>query len=231
MRRRMAATVRRYVGNRPDRGIGRPVPVAQEGPPLGLQGPTGQDESSPSVPPGENIPNSAARDHLMTRFQRETLTYAAIAALSVVTLVWVIPSYTPPHPGYGVPASLVPNVAVGMILLISVLALAGKLWSFLAARPANPEEAIYPDEDQLDGFSQIGRLDIRSLLRFVVPSALLIPAIEWVGFLPAALGFMLLIQCCCGRREPLAAVTVAVVTVGVLYVAMRFGFGVPLPGA
>ena len=44
----------------------------------------------------------------------------------------------------------------------------------------------------------------------MIPCVLLMPAMKWVGFIPAGLVFMLLIQYLCGQRKPVPAVLVAV---------------------
>ncbi|MGB5467211.1 MAG: hypothetical protein WBM84_14120, partial [Sedimenticolaceae bacterium] len=59
----------------------------------------------------------------MTRIQRDTVVYICIVVASVASLIWVIPAYTPPYPGYGASPALVPNVAVGIMLVMAVLAL------------------------------------------------------------------------------------------------------------
>ena len=62
------------------------------------------------------------------------------------------------------------------------------------------------------------------------------PAIKKLGFLPYDLGFivasivfMLIMQWLCGQRKPLPLLLVAVIPVGVIYSAIRFGLGVPMP--
>ena len=49
----------------------------------------------------------------MTELQRDTLAYGVVAAASAYLLIWIIPAYTPEYPGYGVPASLLPDIAAG----------------------------------------------------------------------------------------------------------------------
>ena len=55
----------------------------------------------------------------MTGPQRDNLMFSGILLCCVFCLAWVIPTYTPAYPGYGVPGSLVPNVAVSTILALS----------------------------------------------------------------------------------------------------------------
>jgi len=159
----------------------------------------------------------------MTGRQKENLTYGGIALGSVILLLWVIPAYTPPYPGYGVHASLLPNVAVGIILAISVVALAYNILLPLLAKSTIPEESQSGDNSQED------RVHLWHLARFMIPCMLLMPAMKWAGFIPAGLVFMLVIQYLCGQRKPVPAALVTVGTVGVLYIAMRYGLSVPMP--
>ena len=68
----------------------------------------------------------------MTNAQRENYGYGGMAVASLVLLLWLIPSYSPEYPGYGVPATLVPNLAAGFILLLALLVIFA---GFCAFRP------------------------------------------------------------------------------------------------
>ena len=157
----------------------------------------------------------------MTRRVRENLIYCGIALGSVIFLVWVIPAYTPAYPGYGVPASLTPNVAVGIILMLSIISL---LTNFLEYRAEKLEEPA-----KSEAIKSEDRVHLWHLARFMIPCILLMPAMQWIGFIPAGLAFMVVIQYLCGQRKPVPGVLVAVGTVGLIYVVMRYGLSVPMP--
>ncbi len=159
----------------------------------------------------------------MTSRQRENIIYGGIALFSLIFLLWVIPAYSPPYPGYGVSAALVPSVTVGIMLVLSLLSLGRNLWS-------GRVEVAKIDEQRpsSDGYRE-DRVHLWHLARFMFPSALLMPAMNWLGFIPAGLVFMLLIQYLCGQRKPVAAVVTAVASVFILYAVMRYGLGVPMP--
>ena len=72
----------------------------------------------------------------MTELQRDTLAYGVVAAASAYLLIWIIPAYTPEYPGYGVPASLLPDIAAGFMLALSLLGLGRAALSW--RRPKNP---------------------------------------------------------------------------------------------
>lgn len=167
----------------------------------------------------------------MTRIQRDTIAYVCILVVSVALLVWLIPKYSPPYPGYGASPALVPNVAVAIMLVMAVLALLRNGFTYWWGRTRRPEESEFPDEGESSGFTQVGRIRLWHLARLVIPCALLIPALYWFDYIPVAIVFMLVIQYVIGRREPIPAVILAVAMALFMYAAMRYGFSVPLPGA
>ncbi len=159
----------------------------------------------------------------MTGRKRDSLVSGGIALGSLFFLVWVIPTFTPPYPGYGVSSALLPDVAFGTILVLSLLSLGHNIFSHFRAKATNPEAG------QSGDISPGSRVHLWHLACFMVPCLLLMPAMKWAGFIPAGLLFMLLIQYLCGQRKPVTMVLVAVCSVGLMYVVMRYGLGVPMP--
>ena len=165
----------------------------------------------------------------MTGLQRDNILFSGIVLSCVLFLVWVIPAYTPAYPGYGVPGSLVPNVAVSTILILSIIALSSNL---LVSRRAKRDR-----KKQQDDGGSVDRIHLGHLLWFMVPSFLLMPAMKKLGgVLPYDLGFiipgiifMLIMQWLCGQRKVVPLILVAAIPVGVVYAAIRFGLGVPMP--
>ena len=151
----------------------------------------------------------------MTELQRDTLAYGVVAAASACLLVWIIPAHTPEYPGYGVPASLLPDIAAGFMLALSLLGL-GR--AALSRRKAGKS----------GGGGQTA-VRWRHLARFLIPCALLMPAMSLFGFLPAGIAVMVVIQIGCGQRRWLPMTLVAVAPVLLVYAIMRFGLGVPMP--
>jgi len=159
----------------------------------------------------------------MTGEKRENLVSGGVALGSLVFLIWIIPTFTPPYPGYGVSSALLPNVAFGIILALSLLSLGHNIFSHYRAKSTNSEEGQPGDIRPED------RAHLWHLTCFMIPCVLLMPAMQWVGFIPGGLLFMLLIQYLCGQRKPVTLVLVAVLTVGLIYAAMRYGLGIPMP--
>lgn len=159
----------------------------------------------------------------MSTRRRENIIYGGVALGSAAFMLWVIPAHTPPYPGYGVSAALLPYVTVGIMLVLSLGSLLRNLllqvWSKGRSAEESRSEAGNPE----------GRVHLLHLARFMIPAILLMPAMMWVGFIPAGLLFMLVMQYLCGQRRLLPAVFTAVGSVCLLYVAMRYGLGVPMP--
>ncbi len=166
----------------------------------------------------------------LTRIQRDTLAYVLIVLASVVLLVWVIPAYTPAYPGYGASPALVPNVAATIMLIMTILSIVRTMVAVRKGIELLAEDSTFPEEGEGTGFTQAGRLDIPHLIRFIVPSVLFVIGINTVGYIPSALGFMLLLQFLVGSRNPVRILVLSVVAVAFMYAAMRYGFGVPIPG-
>ena len=159
----------------------------------------------------------------MTKTTRDNFIFGGIVLSSLVFLLWIIPAQTPEYPGYGVPASLVPNVTVGIILVLSAMVLLRNILSFVLAKSTSSEEK------QLRVNIQVDRVHLWHLVCFMIPCLLLMPAMQWAGFIPAGIVFMLVIQYLCGQRKPVQVALVAVVPVCIMYLAMRYGLGVPMP--
>ena len=166
----------------------------------------------------------------LTRLQRDTVAYLLISAFCILMLAWGIPTYTPPYPGYGASPALVPNVSISVILVMSFLVLVRNAVAKFKDKPLPPGESEFPEDAQTTGFTQVGRVKLGHLLGFMVPCALLVIGIEYIGYVPAALLFMLAIQYVIGTRTFVQPVIVSFTAVAVLYVTMRYGFGVPIPG-
>lgn len=166
----------------------------------------------------------------MTAAYRETIAYLVIMAFCILMLTWAIPTYTPAYPGYGASPALVPVVSVGVMLAMSVLALVGSFLAHRRAQKLSGDDRGTSDDEQASGFTQTGEINLLHLASFLVPCALFVVGIEYIGFVPAALLFMLVIQLVIGSRKVGQLIIVSVSAVAVMYVIMRYGFGVPIPG-
>lgn len=167
----------------------------------------------------------------MTRITRDSIGYLSIIGFCILMLTWAIPVYTPAYPGYGASPALVANVAVGVMLIMACLSLARVLLALRLGKPMPAEEREFPDDMKGDsGFTQVGRVNLKHLSSLMIPCLLLILAIEYVGYEIASFLFLMLIQFVIGTRGWLQAIVLSAVLVAVLFVIMRYGFGVPVPG-
>ncbi len=168
----------------------------------------------------------------MTRTQRETIAYLLIVGFCILMLTWVIPTYTPPYPGYGASPALVPVVAVCVMLFMACLSLVRIVLALYMNKPMPVEEKEFPEDhdEEGSGFTQVGRVNLFHLARIMIPSILLVAAIDYIGYILASFAFLMLLQYVIGSRKWIQSTVLSVVLTAVLYIVMRYGFGVPVPG-
>ena len=167
----------------------------------------------------------------MTRIQRDSIGYLLIIGFCILMLTWAIPTYTPAYPGYGASPALVPNVAVGVVLVMAIISLARVWIAIYLHKPIPPEEREFPEDlAGNDGFTQVGRVNLKHLGSLIVPCVLLLIAIEYVGYEIASIAFLIVLQFVIGSSRWIQSIVLAVVLTAVLFVIMRYGFGVPVPG-
>lgn len=149
----------------------------------------------------------------MTATKRDIISYGFVLLFSLALLIYVIPAFSPEYPGYGVPATLVPNIASGAMLCLALIGLAK---TFFKSRRVSQGETI--------------SFTIRwlHLAVFFLPCLLLMPAMH-LGFIPSGIAFLLLLQWICGQRSWISLALVSVLPVVLVYVIMRYGLGVPMP--
>ena len=162
---------------------------------------------------------------------RDSFGYVVLIAFSIVLLAWAIPTYTPEYPGYGAPPAMVPNVAVCIMLFMACLSLIRNIVAVRLNKRIPPEEGEFPEDLGDDGgFTQVGRVNLKHLAGIMIPCVLLLASIDYVGYVPASLVFLIVLQFLIGSRNWVQSIVIAIVLVAVLYIIMRYGFGVPIPG-
>ena len=168
----------------------------------------------------------------MTRIKRDVIAYVLIIGFCIVMLAWAIPTYTPPYPGYGASPALVPIVAICVMLFMATLTLIYIALAWYLKKPIPADERNYPDESPGGGggFTQIGRMNLKHLASTMLPCVALVVAIEYIGYLLASFAFLMLFQYVIGSRKWLQSILVSIALTAALYVVMRYGFGVPVPG-
>lgn len=166
----------------------------------------------------------------MSRANREIVANIVILGFCLLMYLWAIPVYTPAYPGYGASPALVANVAVGVMMAMAFISLARLLLAQFGGKPLPPDEVQFPKDVQSGGFTQVGRINLVHLATFILPCFLLILVIEYVAYLITAFVFLLVLQIAMGNRNWIQIVVIATIMDVIMYVVMRYGFGVPVPG-
>jgi len=146
-------------------------------------------------------------------------------------IIWGIPTYTPKYPGYGASPALVPYVSVGVVMFMACLSLLRIGIASIMNKHIPAEESEFP-EDMEDGagFTQVGRVKLQHLASTMIPCILLVAAIEYIAYIFVSFIFLMIFQYVIGNRKCIQSIVVSVILTAALYIVMRYGFGVPVPG-
>ena len=168
----------------------------------------------------------------MTRIKRDSIAYFVVIGFCILMLIWAIPTYTPPYPGYGASPALVPVVAVCIMLFMACLSLTFIGLALFKKKPIPADEREFP-EDMKDGegFTQVGRVNLKHLASTMLPCVFLVIAIEYIGYMLTAFIFLMMFQYAIGGRRWMQMAMLSVILTAALYIVMRYGFSVPIPGA
>lgn len=167
----------------------------------------------------------------MTRIKRDTFGYLLLIGFCILLLTWAIPTYTPAYPGYGAPPALVPIVAVCVMLVMAGISLVRNVVALNLNKSIPADESEFPEDlEEGGGFTQVGRVNLKHLASIMIPCVLLLVSIDYIGYVLASLAFLMLLQYIIGSRRWVQSISVSIVLVTVLYIIMRYGFGVPVPG-
>ena len=167
----------------------------------------------------------------MTRIKRDSIAYLVISGFCILMLAWGIPTYTPAYPGYGASPALVPIVSVSVMLFMACLSLLRNAIAVYMEKEIPIEESAFPEDlEEGAGFTQVGRVKIQHLASTMIPCVLLVVAIEYIAYMFVSFVFLMVFQYVIGNRKWIQSIVVSVILTAVLYIVMRYGFGVPVPG-
>ena len=167
----------------------------------------------------------------MTKVKRDMIASLVISGFCVVMLTWAIPTYTPAYPGYGASAALVPNVSVSVMLFMACLSLLRYGIALYTNKPMSAEESEFPEDmEENAGFTQVGLVKLKHLASTMIPCVLLVIAIEYIAYMFVSFVFLMVFQYVIGSRNWVQSTIVSIILTAVLYIVMRYGFGVPVPG-
>lgn len=148
---------------------------------------------------------------------KDTIVYITISLACIVFLLWIIPAYTPPYPGYGMPSSMVPNISVGFIFILSLI---GILQNWIKYKTKKIK--FKKDNEE-------SKIHLLHLIYYFVPCFVLMTAIKRFGFIITVFMFMMIMQLICGQRNSITLLLVAISTAIFFFVVMTYGLGIPMP--
>ena len=167
----------------------------------------------------------------MTRIKRDSIAYMVIVGFCILMLTWGIPTYTPAYPGNGASPALVPIVAVCVMLFMACLSLLRVGLAVFMNKPNPSGESEFPEDiEDGAGFTQVGRIKLYHLASTMIPCVLLVMAIEYIPYIIVSFIFLMIFQYVIGSRKWVQSIVVSLILTAVLYIVMRYGFGVPVPG-
>lgn len=141
--------------------------------------------------------------------------YLLLGLLSVVLIVWLIPAYTPPHSGYGMPPAVLPYILSSILLICSLLC----AFDAYRAMRAGPDETPTP-------------LPLKRWIHLAVYAAVLflaMPVMERAGFFMGSVIVLAVLQWLAGQRNLFTLAAVSVGVAGVTWVILWYGLQAPLP--
>lgn len=131
----------------------------------------------------------------------------------ILLLGWLIPAQTPEYPGFGLPASLLPDILA---------------WIMIFCAAANLLKTIATGAGR-DKAASISLTTFVHCLAFLVVLAASMSLMRLVGYFAG--GAAVMAACCllCGERRPLRLAVVTAATIFLVWAALWKGLGVMLP--
>ncbi len=164
----------------------------------------------------------------MQNYKKDCVIYFCCAMLSILFLLWVIPNNMPEYPGYGMPASFLPNVATSLILLLSCL---GFIANFLKMNKAKKtkEETIKNVDKQIDNKDEKISWKKYTIFILFLLALIFLLLLPQVGFVISAILLLLGLQLLSGQRKIITIILTTSLPVAVTYALMKFVLNVPIP--
>ena len=141
------------------------------------------------------------------------LAYLFLLLFCTFCFAYVIPNWTPPYPGFGVPASYVPSVLCGVIAVLSLIGLVLTL-----VRKTGSGKACEMTAARFGHF-----------LLMLLPIAFSMPLMKLLTFVPGSIVTIAALQFFAGERNWLRLTLVSVITAGLSYLGLWHGLHLPLP--
>lgn len=131
----------------------------------------------------------------------------------IALLSWIIPAQTPEYPGFGMPASLLPDILA---------------WIMIFCAAANLLKTVLTGAGK-DKPAALSLTTFGHCLAFLAVLAAAMPLMHLLGYFAG--GAVVMAACCllCGERRPLRLLIVTGATVFIIWAALWKGLGVMLP--
>ena len=139
--------------------------------------------------------------------------YLFLMLFCLICFTYVIPVWTPPYPGYGVPASYVPSVLCGVIAALSAL---GLLITIIKKT----------GKDQRSGLTL---KNFGKFLLLLLPIAVSMPLMQTLSFFPGSVIVIAALQFLAGERSWKRLIFVSLATAIIAYAGLWYGLHLPLP--
>lgn len=140
------------------------------------------------------------------------LSYAFLFLLSIALLFWLIPNFTPPSSGYGIPASALPNLLASVMLICS---------AFLLVQTAMGKgDCNGPNPLPLPIWVHMAKYFTVLFLAF--------PLMSYIGFIPGSIILLATLQYFAGQRNLMLIIVISVVVSVLTYYAVMYGMDVDL---
>lgn len=141
--------------------------------------------------------------------------YLFLGILAVALIVWIIPAYTPPYSGYGMPPAVLPYILSAILLICSLLC----AFDAYRAMRAGPDETPSP-------------LPLKRWIHLCVYAVVLFlatPLMERAGFFVGSAIVLAVLQWLAGQRNLFTLAAVSIGVAGVTWAVLWYGLQAPLP--
>lgn len=142
--------------------------------------------------------------------------FSSLASIlfGILLLTWIIPTQTPEWPGYGMPASMLPNILA---------------WIIIVSASINLVKTIVTGAGKGQS-AEISPRTFAHLLGFIAVLAAAMPIMSLLGYFGGSCIVMVAMCLLCRERRPLRLVIVSAATIGITWAALWKGLSVILPG-
>lgn len=149
-------------------------------------------------------------------------TYSFIFLFSLVCIVWLIPAYCPPFSGFGMPPSALPYTLCAVMMIFSLP---------IIIRSALGRKSLF-DKKKAEEKHPENPIPAAKWIHLILFTVVLSPTMllmHYIGFIPAGIIILSILQVLCGNLNPLRIGLTSVITVCLAWACMTYVLAVPMP--